>query len=103
MDPVTQLEDAVKDKAKPLDPRVRKINEAWLEGHEMILGVLLKKWAARWIVSAKMRLASPRVEDYPATHTAEVILFTRQKDQVWGSLNGLRLMVADGVQWVPAP
>lgn len=101
MDPVTQLEDAVKDKAKPLDPRVSKINEAWEAGRAEILPVLAKKWGARWAVQSALHLASPRVESRPAT--GEIILFTRQKAQVWGSLNGLRLMVADGVQWVPAP
>lgn len=83
--------------AKPIDPRVSKINNAWMDAREKALKVLKVRWAARWAIAANLHLVHPHKVDAPTN--GEVILFTRQKDEVWGSLHGLRLMVEKGVTW----
>lgn len=81
------------------DPRFAKINEAWKAAREKTLPVLARRWGARWFIPATVRQVTPTELPVPARKPTEIVLFTRQFDQVWGSFVGMRIMVDQDINW----
>lgn len=89
---------------QPVDPRVSLIHRAWAAGRVAIVTHLQGNLGgtARWAVPSRLHVVAPVRQDPPADPGIPEILFTRERDEVWGSLAGMRLRLAKDVDWSPA-